>query len=274
MTASTPASEPSGRRTCGMPPPPLATTTKPASIRASDGRGVEDLQRLGRGDDAAPALLAAVLPGLAVVDRAPWPRPRAGGGRSAWSGVVKPSSSASTSVRVTSGGAAPVDARARRARVEGVHQHEAERGLRLRAAPVERDGGHDARGELVLDEQVADLGAVAVGDDDLVVVLEQAGDRGHRDLRPPRSGPRGAPGRRRSSWRCRRVRAGPSCGNRSDLAHAPHRQQMSGAHELLSRCCQQPLEGQRLRSSYSASWVAAPGASSSSDCRYRPRTRA
>ena len=35
------------------------------------GGRVEDLQRLGRGDDAAPALLAAVLPRLAVLDQHP-----------------------------------------------------------------------------------------------------------------------------------------------------------------------------------------------------------
>ena len=47
------------------------------------GRRVEDLQRLRRGDDPAPALLAAVLPRLAVLDqhRA---SSRGGGGRWAW----------------------------------------------------------------------------------------------------------------------------------------------------------------------------------------------
>ena len=58
-----------------------------------------------------------------------------------------------------------------------------ERRLGLRAAPVQRHRGYDGRGELVLDQQVADLGAVAVGDDDVDVLLEQVGDRGHRDRR-------------------------------------------------------------------------------------------
>ena len=62
------AAEPSASRTTGIPPPPLATTTKPASTRACTAGRVEDLQRLGRGDHAPPALLAAVLPGLAVLD--------------------------------------------------------------------------------------------------------------------------------------------------------------------------------------------------------------
>ncbi len=51
-----------------------------------------------------------------------------------------------------------------------------------RNAPVQGDGGHDGGRHLVLDQEVADLGTVAVGDDHLVVVLEQTRDRGHRDL--------------------------------------------------------------------------------------------
>ena len=66
------------------------------------GVGVEDLERLGRGDDASPALLAAVLPGLAVLDEQLRPGRRAGTGRWAWSGWVNPGSWASTRVRVTS----------------------------------------------------------------------------------------------------------------------------------------------------------------------------
>ena len=65
--------------------------------------------------------------------------------------------------------------------VEGVHQHEAEGRLGLGAAPVQRHGRHHGRGELVLDQQVADLGAVAVGDDHVVAVGDQLGDRGGRD---------------------------------------------------------------------------------------------
>ena len=51
--------------------------------REDRGR-VEDLERLGRGDDAPPAALAAVLPRLAVLDERLAPR-GARSGRRAWS---------------------------------------------------------------------------------------------------------------------------------------------------------------------------------------------
>ena len=60
--------------------------------------------------------------------------------------------------------------------VEGVDEHEADRPLGLRAAPVQRDRRDDGGGELVLDQQVADLGAVAVGEHDLVPGCDQVGD--------------------------------------------------------------------------------------------------
>ena len=53
------------------------------------------------------------------------------------------------------------------------------RGLGLRAAPVQGHRRHDRGGELVLDEQVADLRAVAVGEDDLVAGRDEVGDRLH-----------------------------------------------------------------------------------------------
>ena len=60
MTASTPRNEPSGSRTTGIPPPPLATTTNPASTRARTAQGgVEGRQHdighvgtVARGDSA------------------------------------------------------------------------------------------------------------------------------------------------------------------------------------------------------------------------------
>ena len=74
--------------------------------------------------------------------------------------------------------------------VEGVEDREAEGALGLGAAPVERHRRDDVRGELVLDQQVAHLGAVAVGDDDLVPggdeighALHGAGDGGALGLR-------------------------------------------------------------------------------------------
>ena len=53
----------------------------------------------------------------------------------------------------------------------------------LGAAPVERHRWHDVRGQRVLDEEVADLRAVAVRDDDLVTGRDELGDglHGHGD---------------------------------------------------------------------------------------------
>ena len=70
--------------------------------------------------------------------------------------------------------------RAGERRLERVEDEEADRGLRLRAAPVERHGRDDVGGELVLHQQVADLRPVAVGQDDLDAVRDEAGDRLHR----------------------------------------------------------------------------------------------
>src|SRR3954462_3025444 len=68
-------------------------------------------------------------------------------------------------------------------RLERVEQREADGPLRLRAAPVERDGRDDVRGELVLDQEVADLRAVAVRQHDLVAGRDELGDvvAGDRD---------------------------------------------------------------------------------------------
>ena len=149
--------------------------------QCEDRRGVEDLPRLGRGDDAAPALLAAVLPGLAVAHQelrlglGEVPADRLGGRREA---LVVGVDERARHDR----GAAAVDGPAGELAVERVHQHEAEGGLRLRTAPVQRDRRYDGGSQLVLHQEVADLGAVAVGDDDVVVVLEEARDRRHRDL--------------------------------------------------------------------------------------------
>jgi hypothetical protein len=75
----------------------------------------------------------------------------------------------------------PVEVAVGEGRVERVHQHEPERRLGLRAAPVQRHGRYDGRGDLVLHQQVADLRPVPVREDDLDVVGEQVGDGVHRD---------------------------------------------------------------------------------------------
>jgi hypothetical protein len=73
----------------------------------------------------------------------------------------------------------PVAASSSERGLERVEEEEADRGLRLRAAPVERDRRDDVRRQLVLHEQVADLRAVAVGEDDLDPVGDQVGDGVH-----------------------------------------------------------------------------------------------
>ena len=115
----------------------------------------------------------------------------AGSGRSAWSGCAKPGSSASTSVRVTSAAIRAVHAGQRERLVERVEQQGPEGPLGLGAAPVQRNGRDDGGGDLVLDEQVADLRAVAVGHDELVLdgQVPRARRRRH-GRRPP--GPRGS----------------------------------------------------------------------------------
>ena len=146
------------------------------------GGRVDDLQRLRRGDHAPPALLAPVLPGLAVLDQQlrllGREEPADGLGRLREPRVVAVDERAGHHRR---GPAQHAPAQQRR--VQRVHQHEAERRLGLRAAPVQRDRRYDGGGELVLDQQVADLRAVAVGDHDLDVVGQQVRDRLHRDLR-------------------------------------------------------------------------------------------
>ena len=209
MTASTPRRLPSGSRTTGMPPPPAATTTWPALDEHARRADVEHLERLGRGDDPAPALLAAVLPHLAVVDEglrllarevAPDRLARVGEAR-----VVAVDEGAGDE-----GGHGGVEPGIAQRVVEGVQDREAERPLGLGAAPVQRDRRHDVGGELVLDQDVADLRAVAVGDDQLVAGGDQSGGGPHRDADRLDLGGRGGAAVGARSSRCRPGRAGPA----------------------------------------------------------------
>ena len=218
MTASTPRSAGRPRGRPGCPPPPLATTTKPASTsactaaasRISSGSGEATTRRQPfspRSSQVSPC--STSTRGLVA---------RAGSARSAWSGRVKPGSSASTSARVTTVALRPPDAPLAQRVVERVHQHEAQRGLGLRAAPVQRHRGYDGRGDLVLDQQVADLRAVAVGDDDVDVAGDQLGDAAIATCAAAIWSSGRAPPSARSS-RCRPGRAGPS----SSTCHAQRR---------------------------------------------------
>lgn len=81
------------------------------------------------------------------------------------------------------GGGAPVDPGRRQRRVQRRGEDEAERPLGLRTAPVQPDRWNDSGRQLVLDQQVPDLRAVAVGDDDVVVAGQQPGHRRGGDAR-------------------------------------------------------------------------------------------
>ena len=161
----------------------------PRVAQRRDGRRVEDLERLRRGDDPAPA-------------RAPrssqvWPCSisgarlvlAAGSGRSAWSGWAKPGSSPSTRVRVTS-------VADRRSTPRSASAWSSASRMRKPIVPwvcaphqSSGTGGTTCRGELVLHQQVADLRAVAVGEHDLDAGRDQVGDVLHRRARPRGPGP-------------------------------------------------------------------------------------
>ena len=145
-----------------------------------DGGRVEHLERLGRRDDAAPAPVAAVLPGLAVLDE---------GARLVLREVAADRLGGRREARVVAvhqcpghdGRRTPVDPAVGERLVEGVEDQEADGGLGLGTAPVERHRWDDVRGQLVLHQQVADLRAVAVGEDHLDAGGDQVGHPLHRD---------------------------------------------------------------------------------------------
>jgi len=70
--------------------------------------------------------------------------------------------------------------RIRRERLlQGAHNDRADRALGLRDAPIEWDGRHHLGGQLVLQQQIADLWTVAVSEHDLVSGFDQASDVDH-----------------------------------------------------------------------------------------------
>ncbi len=156
----------------------------PGVEEGARGPDVEHLQRLGGGDDPPPALLAPVLPDLAVVDHPPGRLPVQVAAhrlaRVGEAGVVAVDEGAGDE-----GSHRSVGAQRGEGGVECVEDRHPERPLGLGAAPVQRHRRDDVRGELVLDEEVADLGPVPVRDDELVPrgdepggVLHRAGDGG------------------------------------------------------------------------------------------------
>ena len=143
------------------------------------GGGVQDLKRLGRGDHPAPPARATVLPGLAVLDQR--------------RGLVGRQVAADRLDRVSEAGVGAVDKGAshqrrgrppqsarRQGALERTEQQEPDRALRLRDAPVQRHRWDDGGSHLVLHQQVADLGAVAVGEHQVVAMGDQVGDAVHR----------------------------------------------------------------------------------------------
>ena len=119
-------------------------------------------------------------------------------------------------------------------RVQRVHQHEAERRLGLGAAPVQRHRRYDGRGELVLHQQVADLGTVAVGDHHVDVLARRG-----RPPPPPR--PRAA-----AIWSSGRAR--PSgVGHRvaAEGEQDPHGTVDLGVGRARRRDARSPVRGRR-----------------------------
>ena len=153
--------------------------SRPRSARGRRGRRGSPAARARRRRGASPSPRGP--PRSRRGPSGPWPPPRGGGGRSAWWACVKPSSSASTSVRVTTAALRRSTPTGRRARASSA-SISTKPSVACVCAPHQSSGtgGTTARGQLVLHEEVADLGTVSVGDHDLVVVLQEAGDRGHR----------------------------------------------------------------------------------------------
>ena len=140
-----------------------------------DRGGVDDGRRLRRGDHPAPALLAAVLPDLAECDEPLrlLAREEAADrlGRLAEARVVDVDEGAGDQA-----GGALREAAGDEGRVQLVGEREGDGRLGLGDAPVQRDRRDDVRGQLVLDQQVADLRTVAVGQHDLDAGRDDVGD--------------------------------------------------------------------------------------------------
>ena len=140
--------------------------------------GVQHLQRLRRRHDPPPAAVPAVLPDLPVRGHHSglirWQVPADRLGRPREAGIARVHQRAGHHRRHRFGDAALGQRGLQRA-----HDDEAERPLRLRAAPVERHRWHHLRGQLVLHQQVADLRSVPVRQYDLDPGRHQGRDRRH-----------------------------------------------------------------------------------------------
>ena len=144
-----------------------------------DSPGLQNLQRGGRGDHPTPALLPSALPHLSVLHQllGLGLRPEAADRlrRVGEARVVLVDPGAGDDGRdhadMTAPGEAPL---------QGIDDREADRGLGLGTAPVQGHGRDHRRSKLVLDQKVADLGTVPVGDDHLMTGRDETGHGLHR----------------------------------------------------------------------------------------------
>ena len=176
ITASTPCSEPSRRRTTGIPPPPLHTDEHAGRQGVGDRGSLHDLDRLRRRHHAPPAaagvfahdepLLDGELPGTRLGVEGPDRLGRRGEG-----GIAL----VDHALGQKRGDRRP-QAQLDHVVVEALLQHVADLPLGLGAADVHGHGRDELGREVVLDQDVADLGTVAVGEHDAPAVGHEARD--------------------------------------------------------------------------------------------------
>ena len=178
ITASMPQRAPRLRAT-GTPPPPEQTTRAPALGEVADRLELDDLAGLGAGHDASPAAARVLAHGEALLEHHLL---RLGLGVEG----------ADRLGRVREGLVLGVDGhlgddghhghvQPALAQVVGqrLRRHVADLALAHRAADVHRHRRHRLGRQGVLDQQVADLGAVAVREHDAPAVLDQLRDAAH-----------------------------------------------------------------------------------------------
>ena len=178
ITASMPERAPR-LRTTGTPPPPEQTTQGAGLREVADRLELDDLARLGAGHDAAPAAARVLAHGEALLEHH----------------LLRLGLAVEGADRLGGGGEGLVLGVDGHLGDDGHHRHVepalarggwpgsappcSRSGPGSRAADVHRHRRHRLGGERVLDQQVADLGAVAVGEHDAPALLDQGGDAAH-----------------------------------------------------------------------------------------------
>ena len=208
MTASTPRSEPSASRTTGIPPPPLATTTYPASTSDCTAGA----SRISSGSGEATTRRQPFSPRSSHFSPCSTRRIACSAGRNRPIGLVgvwKPGSSASTSARVTS--AAVRRSSPRSASADSSAFIRTKPSVAWVCAPHQSSGtgGTTAAASSFLTSRLPTWGP-------LPCVITTSTSWASRSATaaiatwPRRSGPPAAPARRRSSWRSHPTPAAPS----------------------------------------------------------------